>query len=212
MASSVIFVGSPEKNPTNPMKNFKRLFYVSPHDVFFRIFAAFVPPIGKKYQKVYVDLQGPLLALLLLISFVNYGHSFKTTNTFRSPTEAVVVYSVIMPVLCFTLCKLGSSCITLFETTSLIGYGLYGHILTLLMSFLCFQESSNFFFFVCLTFFGGLSTLRIALVVLGTLVVPAARLLICSVISTINILFLTFLHFAYMHHTFIHKAYAGVSR
>ncbi|XP_044267001.1 protein YIPF3-like [Tribolium madens] len=203
MASSVIFVGSPEKSPKSCTQKLKTLFFVPPHDVIFRIFASFVPPFSKKYQKVYVDLQGPVLALLLLTAFLNYGYSFKTTNTFCSPTETVIIYSLIMPVMSFFVCKIGRSCITLSEMTSLIGYGLYGHIFTLFVSFLIFEETSNFFFFVCLIIFGGLSTLRIALVVLGTLFLPAARLLICSLISTCNILFVIFLHFAYMHRTFV---------
>lgn len=202
--SSVIFIGSPEKSPKNFKQKVKSLFFVAPHDVIFRIFVSFVPPFSKKY-KVYVDLQGPLLALLLLAAFLNYGYSFKMTNTFGSPTQAVFLYSVIMPILAFLICKIGKSCITLSEITSLIGYGLYGHIFTLFVSFLLFEETSNFFFFVCLIVFGGLSTLRIALVVLGTLFVPAARLLICSLISICNILFAIFIHFAYMHRTFLLK-------
>ncbi|EFA09950.1 protein YIPF3-like [Tribolium castaneum] len=201
--ATVIFVGSPEKSPKSCAQKFKSLFLVPPHDVIFRVFAAFVPPVSKKYQKVYVDLQGPVLALVLLAALLNYGYSFKPRNTFRSPTETVVIYSLTMPLLAFFVCKIGRSCITLSEMTSLIGYGLYGHIFTLFVSFLLFEEASNFFFFVCLIVFGGLSTLRIALVVLGTLFVPAARLLICSLISICNILFVIFLHFAYMHRTFI---------
>lgn len=208
MSSSVVFIGSPEKSPKNFKHIVKQLFFVAPGDVIFRIFAAFVPPITKKYQKVYVDLLGPLLGLLILAAFVNYGYKFKVVTAGQSPTETVLVYSALMPLLCFMLCKMGRSRITVSETASLIGYGLYGHIVTLVFSFLCFQERSNFFFFVCLTVFGGLSTLRIALVILGTLVAPAARLLVCSVVSIANILFLIFVHFVYMHRTFTHEAYA----
>ncbi|RZC35337.1 YIPF3 [Asbolus verrucosus] len=84
MANSVIFIGSPEKSPKNLLQTLKQVFYVSPNDVIFRIFAAFVPPVGKNYKKIYVDLQGPLLALLILVAF----HSQDSIGFFKNHSFA----------------------------------------------------------------------------------------------------------------------------
>lgn len=200
-------MGSPNKNSKTDSTNytFKHLFYVTPYDVGFRMFASFMPPLTKKYQKVYVDFVGPMLAVILLSAFVNYGYLNKHETSNNAPTETVLGYCILMPALAHVMCKLSSSYITLYEITCLIGYSLYGHILTLFISYLCFEEESNFFFFISLIVFCGLSTMRLGLTVLGSIAVPAARLLVCSVICVIHILFLIFLHFAYMHPTITYE-------
>jgi len=151
-------MGSPEEN----LKGYNynnyatvKLLNVSPHDVLFRIFASFIPPFTKKYQKVYIDLQGPVLALFILMALVNYGYTLKNTNISWGPIESILFYSVSMPTLCFFLCKLGRSSVSFREIVCLLGYALYGHILTLSVSYLCFQERSNFFFFCVFGFFRG---------------------------------------------------------
>lgn len=144
--SSVIFLGSPNKtSKTDSNHTFKHLFYVTPNDVIYRIFASFMLPLTKKYQKVYVDLMGPMLAVVLLGAFVNYGYLNKHESSNNAPTETVLGYCIIMPVLAYVMCKLSSSYITLNEIACLIGYSLYGHILTLFISYLCFDEESDFF-------------------------------------------------------------------
>lgn len=201
--SSVIFIDSPQKNYGGG--RCKDIFYVQPQELPFRICSSLVPPLTKKFQKVYIDLLGPLIAFLILTALVNYGYSLKNIKYSFSPNEALVAYIVVTPVIFFLLCKIGQSAVSFIKVFALVGYGLYGHVFTLLLSFLCFQEKSNTFFFICLVIFSGLSTLRMALVILGTLKVPAARLLVCSTISVINVLFIIFLHFAYMHRNFEYK-------
>lgn len=195
---SVIFIDSVELEKNSTKLNY---LFVNPTEIMFRIFASFIPPIGFRYKKVYVDFLGPALAFLILNAFVYHFYTLKS-NVNLSPINTICVFSVLMPCLCFILCKLGRSYITLPQTISLIGYSLYGHILTLSISYLCFHETSNVFFFMCLILFGGLSTLRLTLIILSTIPKPAVRLIICSAVSTLNILFLIFLHFAFMHKTF----------
>jgi hypothetical protein len=71
---------------------------------------------------------------------------------------------------------------------------------------LFYQEESNTFFFIFLVIFGGLSSLRVAVVLLASIPVPAARLVVCSLVATVQLLSLVFLHFAYMHRTFVYGA------
>lgn len=207
ISNSVIFMDSAEKSykSDNNGQTFKKLFHVQLDELPFRIFLSLMPPLVKKFQKVYVDFLGPLLALLVLTAVVNYGYYLKKIKHAGYPTETVMIYSLLMPVLCRILCKLGQSQISVYKLISLLGYALYGHIFTLLISYMCFQEQSNSFFFICLVIFSGLSTLRVVLIIMSTINLPAARLIVCSVISIINILFIVFIHFAYMHRTFVYK-------
>jgi len=208
MSSSVIFIGSPDHSSTKPTSNannYGRLFLVTPQEIFFRIIASFVPPITKNYRRIYVDFIGPILGFVFLTSLLVYGYSFKRYKVGVSPTEAMVFFVTFMPFFCFILAKLGKSYINLYESISIIGYSLYGHLFTLLVSFIFFHENSNAFFFVCLVIFGGFSTFRLILVILKTIPVPGARFLICTCIALVNILFLIYIHFAFMHRTFSYK-------
>lgn len=212
MSSSVIFVGSPDhstKKSSLRIKNYTHLFLVPPQEISFRIIASFIPPITKKYRKVYVDFMGPLLAFVLLTSFLIYGYSFKKYKISISPTESMIFFVCFMPFFCFILAKIGKSHINLYECISLVGYSLYGDLLTLFVSFIFFHETSNVFFFICLVLFDGLSTLRLILVFLKTIPIPGARFLICSCISLVKILFLVYLHFAFMHRTFSYEKKLG---
>lgn len=201
MASSVIFIGSPElpSKRSWQLKTYTALFLVRPKDLGFRIFASFIPPFTLKYRKIYVDLLGPILAFFSLLFLLIYGYTFKKYKLGVTPAESMLIYAACMPIFCFLLAKLGKSTINFYETLSLVGYSLYGHLFTLLTSFIFFHEKSNTFFFMALILLGGASSLRLILVFLKTIPVPAARLLVCSSISAANILFLIYLHFAFMH-------------
>lgn len=179
---------------------------VPPHQIFNRIFTSLLPPIlTKMYQRIYVDLFGPILALILLTGILNYGYSLKTQSpSLVSPTEFLLAYSLIMPLISYLLIKLAQSEITFIELSSILGYSLYGHIFTLLISFYLDDGVNNYFFFVGLMIFGGLSTLRVAMIFIATIPKPALRLVICSFVATVQLLFLLFIHFAYMHKTFVY--------
>lgn len=205
MSNSLIFVGSPDHSSSKSsltVKNWSQLFLVPPQEIFFRIIASFIPPVTKRYRKVYVDFLGPILGFVVLTTFLVYGYSFKRYKVGVSPPEAMVIFATFMPFLCFILAKLGRSSINLYETISLVGYSLYGHLMTLMVSFIFFHETSNAFFFICLIFFGGFNTFRLILIFLKTIPVPGARFLVCTSIALANILFSIYLHFAFMHRTF----------
>jgi hypothetical protein len=141
-----------------------------------------------------------------MAGMLHYGHASKlpsaAVNT--TPTEVLLLYSLLMPVVAYALCWLSRATVTLIEITALLGYGMFGHVFTLAVSLFLYQEESNAFFFFLLVIFGGLSALRVALVLMVLIPVPAARLLVCSLVATLQLLSLVFLHFAYMHRTFVY--------
>lgn len=179
-----------------------RYLQVSPSLLPGRILGSLVPPplAGKSHP----DLVGPFLAVIVLAALLHYGHTSKMPSTTVSvpPSYALLLYAFLMPVFVYTLGRAGGAGISFFEVVSLVGYSMFGHIFTLAVSLVFFQETSNAFFFCCLIIFGGLSTLRLALILLASIPLPAARLVVCSIVGTTQLLSLIFLHFAYMHHTF----------
>lgn len=182
-------------------------FTVSVSDLPTRIAISFLPPmLGDLSQHVYVDFVGPCLALLTMAAILHYGHAYKTQSAALeiTPSELLLYYSLTLPLICYFLAKIGRTYLKYTEILSLLGYGLYGHIFTLAFSQLLNFEENNIIFFINLLLFGGLSAIRIAVVLIASIPVPAARLLVCSVVTIAHLMFLIFVYFAFMHSTFIY--------
>nr|CAD7407340.1 unnamed protein product [Timema cristinae] len=181
---------------------------VPPGDLPRRFLESMIPPVSHRYRSVHVDLLGPLLILITLAGLLHYGHASKLPSAalLTSPSQVLLIYVGTMPFLTYIMIRLSQANISFWGVLSLLGYGLFGHILTLATSLLFYQEKSNGFFFCCMALFGGLCALRVALVLLAVIGKPAARLVVCSVVATLQLLLLVFLHFAYMHRTFVYGA------
>lgn len=201
MKNSVAFIGPLDYSSKHTLK---KLFFIPFCDLCFRIYASFIPPLSQKFEKIYVDLLGPLIAFAIYIFILQYGHYNKNETISFPPVKYCLGYLTMMPVVCKVLLTISQSNISFCEVLSLLGYALYGHILTLGLSLILFDESSNKFFFLCLIIFSGLSTLRLTIILLRTIPKPGARLLVCSSVCIMQILSLTFVHFAYMHKTYMY--------
>ncbi|KAK4876292.1 hypothetical protein RN001_012714 [Aquatica leii] len=191
-----------QSNYRKLISQMKGLFCLSVQDLCWRIFVSLIPPVSNKYKKVFSDLLGPGISIISLTLLLNYGNLKRENVIFLSPMQTVSLYVLLMPVVTYCLNKLGRSTLTFLQIFSLIGYGLYGHILTLLVSLLYHLEDSNTFFFICLIAFAGVSTFRVVLLQFEYMPLPGARLVVCSSFSTLHILFLVFIHFVYMHPKF----------
>lgn len=183
-------------------------FFTAPvSDLPKRIAISFLPPVlGNLSRHVYVDFVGPCLALLTMAAILHYGHAYKVQSAALeiTPSELLLYYSLTVPVICYFLAKIGGTYLKLTEIVALLGYGLYGHVFTLAFSQLFNCEQNNVIFFIILLIFGGLSAVRIALVLLASIPIPVARLLVCSVVTVVHLMFLIFVHFAFMHSTFVY--------
>lgn len=216
---SVIFIGGDESPGTKyerldgkEKNDFCRIidnFRVSPVELPRRIVSSFVPPIfGGPLKRVYVDFAGPAIALILLWGLLEIGHSDKhpSATVATPPIIALSYYCLVMPPVCILLAKMGNSDLAFIEVIALLGYGLYGHVFTIFLCFIFNLQTSNFFFFTFALIFSGPSCLRLIVVFLLTIPKPITRLLICSVVAVFHVLFLIFVHFAYMHRTFVYGA------
>lgn len=197
------------KNKSNSsfISHVVNFFTVPVSDLPRRIAISFLPPmLGNLSQHVYVDFVGPCLALLTMAAILHYGHAYKTQSAALeiTPSELLLYYSLTIPVTCYFLGRIGGTCLKYTEILSLLGYGLYGHIFTLAFSQLFNCEQNNVIFFINLLLFGGLSAMRIGLVLIASIPIPAARLVVCSFATIAHLMFLIFVHFAFMHSTFIY--------
>lgn len=75
-----------------------------------------------------------------------------------------------------------------------LGYGLFGHALTLLIC----EIGSDEWFLPLMTIIGGLDSFRICIILLGRTPVPACRFVLCTPVAIIHLLYLLYLHFAIM--------------
>jgi len=78
-----------------------------------------------------------------------------------------------------------------------MGYGLFGHAITLLVC----EAGSDTWFMPLMTFIGGLSCLRILIILLARTPVPACRFVLCTPVAIIHLMYLIYLHFAIMKTT-----------
>lgn len=182
--------------------NMKRLVWITPQEFCWRVFISFVPPLSVRFRKLYIDFIGPSFAVVILLLILNYGNLQHESVHVLAPIQTIFLYVLITPVICYILNKLGQSKLTFMEIFCVTTYALYGHIATLLISFLFYFEESNLFFFICMVIFTGLSTLRWVFLQMQSIPLPGARLIVCSFSSIIHVLFLIFIHFTYMHPSF----------
>lgn len=199
---SVIFLGSEPLKDKDAITRILSYFTMPPDDLPKRILLSFTPPLRSRF--VYVDFLGPCLAFILLATILGYGHAYKMPSAvyYRSPTEVLAVYCLSMPAICYILTRLGKSSISFLEILSLLGYGLYGYVFTLVISFIS-DETNNVLFYLAMILFTGTSVFRTCLIILLTIQLPAVRLLVCSVIAILQVLFVVFLYFTFVHSSFV---------
>lgn len=200
---SVIFLGSEPMKDKRVATRVLSYFTVPADRLPKRILLSFMPPL-RSAPLVHVDFLGPCLAFVLLASILGYGHANKTPSAVyhRSPAQVLAMYCLSMPVVCYSLIRLGKSSITLLQISSLLGYSLYGYVFTLICTALLSDETNNTIFYLSTILFTGPSVLRICLLILLTIELPAARLLVCSAIAVIQVLFVVFLYFTFVHSSF----------
>lgn len=199
---SVIFLGSEPPKNKDTIAHALSYFTMPADDLPKRILLSFTPPLRSRF--VYVDFLGPCLAFILLATILGYGHAYKTPSAMyhRSPIEVLAIYCLIMPTICYVLTRLGKSTISFLQIMSLLGYGLYGYVFTLVTSFVS-DETNNVIFYLAMILFTGTSVFRTCIIILLTIKLPAVRLLVCSIIASLQMLFVVFLYFTFVHSSFV---------
>ncbi|KAK1904661.1 Protein YIPF3 [Dissostichus eleginoides] len=141
-------------------------FDVEPVQVRSRLIESMIPVRMINFpQKIAGELYGPLMLVFTLVAILLHG--MKTSDT------------VI---------------ITMLQTLSLLGYGLFGHCVVL---FITYNIHFHFLFYFLWLLCGGLSTLRMVTALLSRTVGQTPRLLLCGTLSVLHMMFLLYLHFNY---------------
>jgi len=182
-------------------------FAVANHHLPHRFLSSMAPPIiFPEFKRVYSDLKGPLLILLTLFFILFYG-AYDTERGVISTTvscfKLTFVYWLVFSFMAFLLGHICETCLTRSQLLSISGYSLTGHCVVLLIAEILHQEENHQVFMVLLTVFGGLSTGRLAIIMLARTPGPVQRLIMCSSLASINLLHLIYIHFACMRQKFV---------
>ncbi|XP_028983552.1 protein YIPF3 isoform X1 [Betta splendens] len=175
-------------------------FDVEPVQVRSRLIESLIPARMINFpQKIAGELYGPLMLVFTLVAILLHG--MKTSGTVIR--EGTLMGTAIGTCFGYWLCVssfiyflsyLVNAQITMLQTLSLLGYGLFGHCVVLLVTY---NIHFHFLFYVLWLVIGGLSTLRMVTAILSRTVGQTPRLLLCGTLSVLHMLFLLYLHFAY---------------
>ncbi|XP_047190814.1 protein YIPF3 isoform X1 [Scophthalmus maximus] len=175
-------------------------FDVEPAQVRSRLIESMIPVRMVNFpQKIAGELYGPLMLVFTLVAILLHG--MKTSGTvigggtlMGTAIGTCFGYWLGVSSFIYFLGYLVNAQITMLQTLSLLGYGLFGHCAVL---FITYNIHFHFLFYVLWLLVGGLSTLRMVAALLSRTVGQTPRLLLCGTLSLLHMLFLLYLHFNY---------------
>uniref|UniRef100_A0A3Q2YJE8 Protein YIPF3 n=2 Tax=Hippocampus comes TaxID=109280 RepID=A0A3Q2YJE8_HIPCM len=175
-------------------------FDVEPAQVDGRLIESMIPGRMINFpQKIAGELYGPLMLVFTLVAILLHGMKTSGTVIREGTLMGTAIgtcfgYWLGVSSLIYFLAYLLNAQITLLQTLSLLGYGLFGHCAVLLVSY---NVHVHLLFYTLWLLLGGLSTLRMVSALLSRTVGATPRLLLCATASALHMLFLLYLHFAY---------------
>ncbi|KAG9464892.1 hypothetical protein GDO78_019237 [Eleutherodactylus coqui] len=182
-------------------------FDVEPAQVRSRLLESMIPVRMINFpQKIAGELYGPLMLVFTMVAILLHGMKSSGTVIVEGTLMGTAIgtcfgYWLGISSLIYFLAYLCNAQITMLQTLSLLGYGLFGHCMVLLVTYNIHFHSLFYVFWLCI---GGLSTLRMVAVLLSRTVGQTQRLILCGSIAALHMLFLLYLHFAY------HKVVEGI--
>uniref|UniRef100_K7G043 Protein YIPF3 n=1 Tax=Pelodiscus sinensis TaxID=13735 RepID=K7G043_PELSI len=157
-------------------------------------------------QKIAGELYGPLMLVFTLVAILLHGMKTSDTIIREGTLMGTAIgtcfgYWLGVSSFIYFLAYLCNAQITMVQMLSLLGYGLFGHCVTL---FVTYNIHFHSLFYICWLGIGGLSTLRMVAVLVSRTVGHTQRLILCGTLAALHMLFLLYLHFAY------HKVVEGI--
>ncbi|XP_053568733.1 protein YIPF3 [Bombina bombina] len=182
-------------------------FDVEPIQVRSRLLESMIPVRMINFpQKIAGELYGPLMLVFTMVAILLHGMKSSGTVIREGTLMGTAIgtcfgYWLGVSSFIYFLAYLCNSQITMLQTLSLLGYGLFGHCVVLFITYNIHFHSLFYIFWLCI---GGLSTLRMVAVLLSRTVGHTQRLILCGAVTALHMLFLLYLHFAY------HKVVEGI--
>ncbi|OXB65424.1 hypothetical protein ASZ78_005051 [Callipepla squamata] len=158
------------------------------------------------FDKIAGELYGPLMLVFTLVAILLHGMKTSDTIIREGTLMGTAIgtcfgYWLGVSSFIYFLAYLCNAQITMVQMLSLLGYGLFGHCITLLVTYNIHFHSLFYVFWLVV---GGLSTLRMVAVLVSRTVGHTQRLILCGTLAALHMLFLLYLHFAY------HKVVEGI--
>ncbi|XP_077469960.1 protein YIPF3 isoform X2 [Stigmatopora argus] len=174
-------------------------FDVEPVQVRGRLLESLLPVRAIHFPQIAGELYGPLMLVFTLVAILLHGMKTSGTVIREGTLMGTAIgtcfgYWLGVSSLLYCLAYLLNAQITMLQTLSLLGYGLFSHCVVLLVSY---NLHFHLLFYTLWLLLGGLSTLRMVTALLSRTVGPTPRLLLCATVSLLHMLFLLYLHFAY---------------
>ncbi|KAM9154393.1 protein YIPF3 isoform 1-T1 [Pangshura tecta] len=182
-------------------------FDVEPIQVRNRLLESMIPMKMINFpQKIAGELYGPLMLVFTLVAILLHGMKTSDTIIREGTLMGTAIgtcfgYWLSVSSFIYFLAYLCNAQITMVQMLSLLGYGLFGHCITLLVTYNIHFHSLFYIFWLVI---GGLSTLRMVAVLVSRTVGHTQRLILCGTLAALHMLFLLYLHFAY------HKVVEGI--
>uniref|UniRef100_A0A8C6J9A7 Protein YIPF3 n=3 Tax=Telluraves TaxID=3073808 RepID=A0A8C6J9A7_MELUD len=182
-------------------------FDVEPIQVRARLMESMIPVKMINFpQKIAGELYGPLMLVFTLVAILLHGMKTSDTIIREGTLMGTAIgtcfgYWLGVSSFIYFLAYLCNAQITMVQMLSLLGYGLFGHCITLFVTYNIHFHSLFYIFWLGV---GGLSTLRMVAVLVSRTVGHTQRLILCGTLAALHMLFLLYLHFAY------HKVVEGI--
>lgn len=176
----------------------RKCFTVPPREIPRRIIHSFIPPFnGTAF--VHTDLLCPLIAIVSLYLTVLHGMSYKipVANSNTSVEQALILYVLLVVPVFYA----SQNRYDLYESCAVLGYGVYGHVVTLALSLLI-SPGNITFYFINLILFGGLNIIRLIILLLFFMKYKnIIKLLVCSYLCIVYLLCNIYVYFRFVRIT-----------
>ncbi|XP_014661383.1 PREDICTED: protein YIPF3-like isoform X2 [Priapulus caudatus] len=177
-------------------------FDVEPFEVRDRLLHSLIPKRPREGPMTTPgELYGPLMVVFSLIALLLYGMK-SSGHTVQDGTLMGTAFAVCFGYWlgggCFAyfIAYLSNTRMSLLQMLSMMGYALFGHcIVTFLGTVL--HTDAHLLFYVLWGVLGGLSALKMVVVLVSRTSGGRQRLIVCACVAALHLLFLLYLHFAY---------------
>lgn len=184
-------------------------FDVEPKEVQSRLVSSLIPlrPTDTR-QEVPKELYGPSMVVLTLIALLLYqmksaDHRVEEGTLIGSAFAVCFMYWLGASGLVWFVAYVSEVRIAILQILSMMGYALFGHCIVLFLGTIIHTSHDHMFFYLLWAIIGGLSTLRMAGIIMSRTRGPKQRLFVTGTIAVLHLFFLLYLHFAY--HTIVQE-------
>lgn len=185
-------------------------FDVEPKDVVSRLGQSLIPRKPGKPQTVAGELYGPVMVVFTLVAVLLFSmkyndHTVQEGTLMGTAIGVCFGYWLGGSTFYYFIAYLCNAHITLLQIVSLTGYALFGHVVCIFLATVT-HDISHGLFLVALVLIGGLSSLRMLCVYVSRTWSRKHGVITGSIVSSIHLLFLLYLHYAY-HSTYEEAAH-----